>query len=179
MRAETIKNADNILNGQQLTNIGVFRKYVENYLKNNPHIEQKEITNSTVTSEISAPLVFNALATNSIAKDVYAPADKFALAIAGKTTRLTEGKDFSIDWIRWVKGDKDDTSKGYFEITVKAHQSRNADVGREGTHSPVDGGPVRDGRYAGRPAGLVLCGPEPKRSGDHIRHRGQTAVGSG
>lgn len=38
-----IKNADNILNGQQLTNIGVFRKYVENYLKNNPHIEQKEI----------------------------------------------------------------------------------------------------------------------------------------
>lgn len=38
-----IKNADNILNGQQLTNIGVFRKYVENYLKNNPHIEQNEI----------------------------------------------------------------------------------------------------------------------------------------
>ena len=93
------------------------------------NIEQKEITNSTVTSEISAPLVFNALATNSTAKDVYAPADKFALAIAGKTTRLTEGKDFSIDWIRWVKGDKDDTSKGHFEITVKAHQSRNADTG--------------------------------------------------
>jgi miniconductance mechanosensitive channel len=38
-----LKNADNILNGQQLTNIGVFRKYVENYLKNNPNIEQKEI----------------------------------------------------------------------------------------------------------------------------------------
>ena len=38
-----LKNADNILNGNQLTNIGVFRKYVENYLKNNPNIEQKEI----------------------------------------------------------------------------------------------------------------------------------------
>ena len=88
-----------------------------------------EITNSTETSEISAPPVFNALATNSTAKDVYAPADKLALAIAGKPTRITDGKDFSIAWIRWVKGDKDDTSKGHFEITVKAHQSRNADTG--------------------------------------------------
>ena len=93
------------------------------------NIEQQTISNRTVTSEISAPIVFNALATNSTAKDVYAPADKFALAIAGKTTRLTEGKDFSIDWIRWVNNDKDDTSKGHFEITVKAHQSRNADTG--------------------------------------------------
>ena len=93
------------------------------------NIEQQEITSRAVTSEISAPIVFNALATNSTAKDVYAPADKFALAIAGKTTRLTEGKDFSIDWIRWVNDDKDDTSKGHFEITVKAHQSRNADTG--------------------------------------------------
>ena len=32
-----------MLNGQQLTNIGVFRKYAENYLRNNPNIEQKEI----------------------------------------------------------------------------------------------------------------------------------------
>lgn len=38
-----LHNADNMLNGQQLTNIGVFRKYAENYLRNNPNIEQKEI----------------------------------------------------------------------------------------------------------------------------------------
>ncbi len=36
-------NPENDLNRQQLTNIGVFRKYVETYLKNNPNIEQKEI----------------------------------------------------------------------------------------------------------------------------------------
>ncbi len=40
---QALDNADLVLNGQQLTNIGVFRKYVENYLKNNPNIEQKEI----------------------------------------------------------------------------------------------------------------------------------------
>ena len=36
-------NPENDLNRQQLTNIGVFRKYVETYLKHNPNIEQKEI----------------------------------------------------------------------------------------------------------------------------------------
>ncbi|NAW50244.1 mechanosensitive ion channel [Elizabethkingia argentiflava] len=34
---------DSLLNKRQLTNIGVFRKYVENYLRSNPNIEQKEI----------------------------------------------------------------------------------------------------------------------------------------
>lgn len=43
VQRSNLKNSENILNGQQLTNIGVFRKYVENYLKNNPNIEQKEI----------------------------------------------------------------------------------------------------------------------------------------
>lgn len=38
-----LNNADNDLNGQQLTNIGVFRKYVQYFLKNNPDIEQSEI----------------------------------------------------------------------------------------------------------------------------------------
>lgn len=31
------------LNGLQLTNIGVFRKYVDKYLRSNPHIDQNEI----------------------------------------------------------------------------------------------------------------------------------------
>lgn len=38
-----LNNANNNLNGQQLTNIGVFRKYVQEYLRNNPDIEQNEI----------------------------------------------------------------------------------------------------------------------------------------
>ena len=67
--------------------------------------------------------------TNSTAKDVYAPADKLALTIANKGTKLVVGKDFDIDWIKWVNADKDDTSKGHFEVTVKAHQSRNKDTG--------------------------------------------------
>ena len=32
-------NSDEIINGQQLTNIGTFRKYAMSYLKNNPHID--------------------------------------------------------------------------------------------------------------------------------------------
>lgn len=39
----SIENADEIINGTQLTNIGVFRKYVQNYLNNNDQIDQKEI----------------------------------------------------------------------------------------------------------------------------------------
>lgn len=39
----SLSNANNNLNGQQLTNIGVFRKYVQHYLKSNPDIEQNEI----------------------------------------------------------------------------------------------------------------------------------------
>lgn len=40
---ETLKNSDLIINGKQLTNIGVFREYVVNYLKNNEHIDQTEM----------------------------------------------------------------------------------------------------------------------------------------
>lgn len=39
---ETMPNSELIINGRQLTNIGVFREYVFNYLKNNRHIEQGE-----------------------------------------------------------------------------------------------------------------------------------------
>ena len=35
-----LENADIILNGNQLTNIGVFRIYAQNYLKKNQHIDQ-------------------------------------------------------------------------------------------------------------------------------------------
>ena len=35
-----IENSDLIINGRQLTNIGVFREYAFNYLKNNKHIDQ-------------------------------------------------------------------------------------------------------------------------------------------
>jgi len=38
-----IENPNEIINGTQLTNIGVFRKYVQNYLNNNDQIDQKEI----------------------------------------------------------------------------------------------------------------------------------------
>ena len=37
-----IENPELIINGRQLTNIGVFREYVFNYLKNNQHIDQDE-----------------------------------------------------------------------------------------------------------------------------------------
>lgn len=36
-----IRNPELIINGRQLTNIGVFREYVFNYLKSNPHIDQE------------------------------------------------------------------------------------------------------------------------------------------
>lgn len=36
-----IDNAELLINGRQLTNIGVFREYVFNYLKNNQHIDQE------------------------------------------------------------------------------------------------------------------------------------------
>lgn len=39
---ETMENSELLINGRQLTNIGVFREYVFNYLKNNPHIDQDE-----------------------------------------------------------------------------------------------------------------------------------------
>ena len=38
-----IQHADRLINGQQLTNIGLFRNYVLNYLKNNSKIDQDEI----------------------------------------------------------------------------------------------------------------------------------------
>lgn len=37
---QNMPNADLVINGRQLTNIGVFREYVFNYLKNSPHIDQ-------------------------------------------------------------------------------------------------------------------------------------------
>lgn len=36
-----IENPELLINGRQLTNIGVFREYVFNYLKNNQHIDQE------------------------------------------------------------------------------------------------------------------------------------------
>ncbi|MGZ5263588.1 MAG: mechanosensitive ion channel family protein, partial [Kaistella sp.] len=39
---QLIENPELIINGRQLTNIGVFREYVFNYLKNNQHIDQEE-----------------------------------------------------------------------------------------------------------------------------------------
>ena len=36
-----IDNPELLINGRQLTNIGVFREYVFNYLKNNQHIDQE------------------------------------------------------------------------------------------------------------------------------------------
>lgn len=38
-----IPHADRLINGQQLTNIGLFRNYVLNFLKNNPKVDQDEI----------------------------------------------------------------------------------------------------------------------------------------
>lgn len=38
---ETMENADLVINGRQLTNIGVFREYAFNYLKKSEHIDQK------------------------------------------------------------------------------------------------------------------------------------------
>lgn len=40
---KNIPHAERIINGQQLTNIGLFRNYVLNYLKNNPKVDQDEI----------------------------------------------------------------------------------------------------------------------------------------
>ena len=37
----TIENSDLVINGRQLTNIGIFREYAHNYLKNSEHIDQK------------------------------------------------------------------------------------------------------------------------------------------
>ena len=39
----SLENPDEIINGTQLTNIGVFRKYVQNYLNHNNQIDQNEI----------------------------------------------------------------------------------------------------------------------------------------
>lgn len=40
---ESMQNKDLIINGEQLTNIGVFRNYTLNYLKNNPNINHEDI----------------------------------------------------------------------------------------------------------------------------------------
>lgn len=39
----TLDNADHIINGHQLTNIGVFRKYATCYLENHPQISKDEL----------------------------------------------------------------------------------------------------------------------------------------
>ena len=36
-----LENSDQIINGRQLTNIGVFREYALNYLKQSKHIDQE------------------------------------------------------------------------------------------------------------------------------------------
>lgn len=38
---ESLQNSDLVINGRQLTNIGVFREYAFNYLKKNEHIDQE------------------------------------------------------------------------------------------------------------------------------------------
>ena len=38
----TIENSELVINGRQLTNIGVFREYAFNYLKKSEHIDQNE-----------------------------------------------------------------------------------------------------------------------------------------
>ena len=38
---KTIQNSDLVINGKQMTNIGVFREYAFNYLKNSKHIDQE------------------------------------------------------------------------------------------------------------------------------------------
>ncbi|MBS1572166.1 MAG: mechanosensitive ion channel [Bacteroidetes bacterium] len=40
---KNISNAGRIINGQQLTNIGLFRNYVYNYLKTNPRVDEEDI----------------------------------------------------------------------------------------------------------------------------------------
>ena len=40
---EKIPNGQRVINGKQLTNIGVFRTYTLNYLKNNPNISQNDL----------------------------------------------------------------------------------------------------------------------------------------
>ena len=40
---EKIPNGQRVINGKQLTNIGVFRTYTLNYLKNNPNIPQNDL----------------------------------------------------------------------------------------------------------------------------------------
>lgn len=42
-QSQHMPTADLLINGRQLTNIGVFRKYVHQYLKQNPQIDQNEI----------------------------------------------------------------------------------------------------------------------------------------
>ena len=39
----TMRNAEFLINGRQLTNIGVFRKYALNFLKQNKSIDQDEV----------------------------------------------------------------------------------------------------------------------------------------
>jgi miniconductance mechanosensitive channel len=41
LRKGALENSEEIINGQQLTNIGTFRIYALNYLKNNPNIDQE------------------------------------------------------------------------------------------------------------------------------------------
>ena len=40
---ESLINGQHMINGRQLTNIGVFRNYTLSYLKNNPNVSQKDL----------------------------------------------------------------------------------------------------------------------------------------
>lgn len=41
MRSETLIKSE-LINGRNLTNVGIFRKYIEAYLRNNPDIRQEK-----------------------------------------------------------------------------------------------------------------------------------------
>ncbi len=67
----TIKNSDFIINGRQLTNIGVFRRYALNYLKQDKDIDQDEtllVRQLEITSQ-GMPLEIYAFANKSAMED--------------------------------------------------------------------------------------------------------------
>jgi miniconductance mechanosensitive channel len=90
-------NPDEIINGNQLTNIGVFRKYVQNYLKSSGKIDQKELilVRQLQSSPEGLPLEIYCFATEAdttkyeaIQSDIFdhllAAAKKFELEVVQK-----------------------------------------------------------------------------------------------
>ena len=96
-------------------------------------ILQKKLSEVT---DVTAPIVFNPLATKANAKEVYAP--QLKLSYNGMT--LEDGKDYTDVKVKWNVGtDEKDTSTGNFTITAKAHYAENAN----------DYTTYEDGNYAG------------------------------